>query len=255
MRKLLFTLAAIDTVLNMLVVLIFMQPEVVVLYGISGHAFVYGSKYIYLLMAALPAAFAGIMLLIQQHSQVRSNDNADEGNDMEQSDDVDDISATTVAIDEMLKSTEHGNNWTMVLTWFFAVISWVLTGIALNDIEYVGVIIPSIIVIMLSAFTIFFSSFYRDDAPRSVVGIRLRWLDDNEQLRHRTNHLSFYCGVMGGLVGVCLAAWSLVVSSVLPNCLAIVILLVMAALIPIVYSYSIYRKNKADKEHKDSEQP
>lgn len=237
MRKLIFTLSAINAVLNALVIGIFMPEQVIVLYGINGRAAAEGSRWTYLILVVIPILISGILVLVEKFSKKTALSSDEEGDEEE------DI---LNPIDEMLSDhTQQSDNWGMVLTWSFAIISWVFTGIALNDIGDISIILPSIIVIMLSAVMIFLSSFYKDVAPNAVAGIPLRWLTKDKQLRDKTNRVASYLGVTGGFAGVCLAAWSLVISSNLPNCVAIVMLVVLAFIVPIFYSYAIYKeKNK-----------
>lgn len=230
MRKLIFTLSALNAILNALVIAIFMPHEVFILYDISGHAVATGSRWFYLIWAAVPVVFSGIMLLIKKFDKNAKNTEHTEDDEI------------TNPIDEMFaEDSLSSDNWDMVVTWACAIFSWVLTGIALNEIENIGVIMPSIIVMMLSAGVIFLSSFYREVAPNSVAGIPLSWLPKSEEIRSKTNRVSFYSGVMGGFAGICLAAWSLVISNNFPNCLAIIVLLIFAVIIPIIYSYSLYK--------------
>ncbi|MDE7390008.1 MAG: hypothetical protein K2M82_03605 [Lachnospiraceae bacterium] len=235
MRKLLFTLSSINAVLNMLVIGIFMQPEVFVLYGFNGKALATGSRWFYLIWTAIPLIISGTLLIAENMKKKNNsvqNDNADEDDDLAN------------PLDEIFGEISLGSgNWGLVATWFFAIISWVLTGIALNNIQDIGVILPSIIVIMLSAVMIFLSSFYREVAPNSVGGIRLPWLAKDTPLRDKTSRVCSYLGVMGGLAGVCLSAWSIVISNNLPNCVAIGILLVFSYIMPIIYSYITHKSD------------
>lgn len=238
MKKLIFTLSLINAVLNALVIGIFMPQEVIVFYSFNGKAMAEGSRWLYLILVVVPLLISGIPVLVEKFS--RKNELSGNKSNNEEPDDE-----PINPIDEILSDKTHrSDNWVMVMTWFFAIIAWVFTGIALNDIEDVSIIFPSIIVIMLSAVMIFLSSFYRDVAPDSVVGLPLPWLADNRQLREKTNRVSLYLGVMGGFAGVCLAAWSLVISSNFPNCVAVGILVVFAFIVPIFYSYALSKEKK-----------
>lgn len=228
MRKLIFMLSSVNALLNALVIAVFMPPEVIVLYGFSGQALYRGSRWFYLIPVAVPLIISGCLFIYGKNRQKPAIEDDEMIN----------------PIDEMLSdSTVHSDNWGLVLTWFFAIISWVFTGIALNNIENIGVIFPSIVVIMLSAVVIFFSGFYKDVAPTAIAGVRLPWLAKNEEVRDKTNRVSFYLGVVGGFGGVCLAAWALVISSIIPNCFAVGILLMLSFVIPMIYSYVIYKRS------------
>lgn len=234
MRKLVFTLSCVNAFLNALLIAVFMPPEVIVWYDFAGHASHHGSRWFYLILVAVPVLIAGGFLL--QRCLADSKKKNSSLNDSEEG-----ISP----IDEMLSDNSlHSDNWGMVLTWFFAIIGWVFTGIALNDIEDISIIMPSIVVIMLSAVVIFFSSFYGEVVPNAVSGIILPWLSKDAKVREKTGRCSFYLGVMGGFAGVCLAAWSLVVSSIIPDCVAVGVLLLTAFIIPMIYSYFIYKKSQ-----------
>lgn len=235
MRKLMFTLSTVNAVLNALVIGIFMPKDVIVLYGIDGLAKAYGSRWFYLIFVAVPLIISGGLLIAEKLSQKDSSDMTDST----ESDSVGDRD-TSSAIEDMLGGkTLHSDNVGMICTWFFAIISWVMTGIALNNMENIGVILPSIIVVMFSAATIFLSSIYSSSKPNSIVGFKLKWLEGKEELSRKAGSFSLYAGVMSGMLGVCLAAWSLVISNNLPNCLAIIELVLVSVVSPIVYSYMI----------------
>lgn len=236
LRKLIFTLSSVNAALNALVIAIFMPQDVIVLYEFNGAAKAYGSKWFCLIYVAVPLIISGIAFLSEKLARKADIVPAEPSADEEEAESP---------FDEMLNGkSRHSDNFCMVLTWFFAIIGWVMTGIALNNIENIGVILPSIIVIMLSAVMIFLTSVYSNAAPNSIGGIHLKWLADDEAARKKANSFSFYMGFMAGLIGVCLAAWSLVVSNNLPNCLAVVVLVVVAFILPIVYSYVVHLQNK-----------
>ena len=238
------TLSSVNAVLNALVIVIFMPKEVIVLYSFDGSAVLYGSRWMYLIPLAIPLIISGSFLLAENFSdnkKTKISDNSKKTDDEESDED------TTNPIDEILTgNTLHSDNLSMVFTWFFAILSWVLTGIALNNIENVSIIMPSIIVVMLSSVIIFMTSLHSNTAPDSICGIKLSWLETGEELRRKSNKFSMYTGVLSGMFGVCLAAWSLVISNNIPNLIALLILVVCAFVLPISYSYLIYKRN-ADK--------
>ncbi len=217
LRKLTFTLSTINAVLNLMVIGIFMPGLVITLYGSNGGALLHGSKWFYAIYALIPVLISGIFLIVQPKKS---------GEDSDQS-----------AIDEFLSGkSRKSDNIDMLCTWFFAVISWVMTGLALNDIENIGVILPSIIVVMLSAFIIFTSSLSGSGEKAQICGVDVKWLTGKTEAIKRTKRLSMLLGVMSGMVGVCLAAWSLVINNNIPNCIAVLELLVIAFMIPLLYS-------------------
>ena len=231
-----FTLACVNAVLNALVIGIFMPSEVIVLYDFSGAAAVHGSKWYYLFFVAVPLIISGSLLIFEKMSKKSSavsdpySDKSDEEN-------------PTSALDEILTgNTPHRDNIAMISIWFFAIISWVMTGIALNNIENISVILPSIIVIMLSAAAIFMTSLYGNSSSKSVCGLHLKWLDNNEIVCKRANKFSLYTGLFSGMFGVCLSAWSLVISNNIPNCIAVAQLVLIAFIFPILYSYILHKK-------------
>lgn len=232
-----FTLSCVNAVLNALVIGIFMPDEVIVLYNLLGAAVAYGSKWFYLIYVAVPVIISGALLLSEKITKKSSDDSSAGG-------DKSDDEVTTNALDEILNgNTPHKDNIGMIAIWFFAIISWVMTGIALNNIENVSIILPSIIVIMLSAAAIFLTSLQGSSpASDSVVGVRLKWLKDNSENCKRANKFSLYTGLFSGMIGVCLAAWSIFVSNNIPNCIAVAQLAAVAFILPIVYSYLICRK-------------
>jgi len=229
-----FTLSCVNAVLNTLVIGIFMTEKVIIMYAPSGAAAVYGSKWFYLIFAALPLLISGILLLLDKFS--KKSGSADKSETSEDDE-------LPNALDEILTgNTQHNDNIAMVCIWFFAILSWVMTGIALNNIENISVILPSIIVIMLSAATIFMTSLYSNLSSASISGIHLKWLENDTVLCKKANRFSLYTGVLSGMIGVCLAAWSLVVSNNIPNCVAVIQLVFSAFVLPIVYAYTIKTK-------------
>ena len=219
--------AVVNAVLNLMVIGIFMPDEVITLYGLTGAALVYGSKWLYSLYAAVPLLISGVFFVLER---AKYSSDAD---DEEQS-----------RLDAFLSGhSRKSDNADIISTWFFAVISWVMTGIALNNIENVGVILPSIIVVMIGAFIIFTSSLYSGGDSCKICGIEAKWLKGNEKAKKHTKRIATMLGVMSGMVGVCLAAWSLVVNNNLPNCIAIAVMLVGAFIVPASYSRSQVKSN------------
>ena len=226
-----FTISSLNAALNALVIWIFMPDDVFIIYGLSGVALMRGSRWFYLIYVVIPLLISGSLWFSERFSK-RAAETSDEEDE------------TTNAIDEILTgNTLHSDNVGMGFTWFFAIISWVMTGIALNDISTISVIMPSIIVIMLSAVMIFVTSLYSSVSRSSVCGIKLKWLEDNETAQVKTNRFSLYMGLLSGMAGVCLAAWSLVISNNIPNCVAILQLLFFAFGLPILYSRVVCRNS------------
>ena len=226
-----FTLSCINAVLNTLVIGIFMAENVIILYAPNGAAAIYGSRWFYLLFAAIPIIISGILVLLDSIPEKTGN------NQKSYSPEDDD---TTNALDEILTgNTKHKDNIAMICIWFFAILSWVMTGIALNNIENISVILPTIIVIMLSAATIFMTSLYSNLSSASISGIHLKWLENDPVSCKKANRFSLYIGVLSGMMGVCLAAWSLVISNNIPNCIAVIQLVLAAFVLPIIYAYTI----------------
>ncbi len=231
MKKLIFTLSTINAVLNALVIAIFMEPEIIVLYKLDGTPGITSSRWWFLIYVVLPLIVSAIFFIRDRIRECAdSKQRSDSSND---------------PIEDLLSGKLPQNYNTLLMTvWILAIISWIMTGIALNNIQNISVIIPSIIVIMLSAVTIFITSIYNSAAPNSVCGIKLKWLEHNKKAARRANKISMYLGVMSGMIGVLLAAWSLVISSNLPNCIAIAELVTVSYVLPISVSYVLAKKNK-----------
>ena len=240
MRKLIFTVSSVNAVLNALVIALFAEPEIIVLYNPDGTPGVYGSRWWYLIFVMLPVLVSAVFFI----KDITAKKASAEQNG--QSADSDDSSSDP--IDEILYgNTSHNYNMFMMIIWILAIISWVMTGIALNNIQNISVILPSIIVVMLSAVTIFITSIYNNASPNTICGIKLKWIRENKEAARRSNRISMYLGVMSGMVGVCLAAWSLIVTNNIPNCIAIAQLAIIAIILPIVLSYFI-AKETTDKK-------
>lgn len=236
MRKLILTLSSVNAVLNALVIAIFMNPEIIVLYNFDGTPKTFGSRWWYLIYVMLPVLMSAVFCIkdtTKNKPSVQQNDN-----------DSDNSAADPIG-EILYGNTPHNYNMFMMIIWILAIISWVMTGIALNNIQNISVILPSIIVVMLSAVTVFITTIYNNASPNTICGIKLKWLENNKAAALRSNKISMYLGVMSGMVGVCLAAWSLIVTSNLPNCIAIAQLAVMAIILPIVLSYFI-AKNQSN---------
>ena len=235
-----FTLSCVNAVLNALVIGIFMTGKVIVWYGFSGAAVAHGSKWCYLVYVAIPLIISGSLLISERMSK-KSGVTAGADSDSDKPDEED----PTNALDEILTgNTPHKDNIGMISVWFFAIISWVMTGIALNNIENISIILPSIIVIMMSAATIFMTGLYANSSSPSICGIHLKWLDNSEVICKRANRFSLYAGLLSGMFGVCLSAWSLVISNNIPNCVAVAQLVLFAFVLPIFYSYVIHKKSQ-----------
>lgn len=226
LKRMIFTVAVVNAVLNFMVIGIFMPPEVITLYGLTGAALMWGSKWFFGIYAAVPLMISGIFMLFDK-SEYDEDENSS-------------------ALDDFLAGkSERAENTDILLTWIFAVISWVMTGLALNNIENIGVIMPSIIVVMLSVFVLFTSSLYSGSDVCRICGINAAWLADCPDAVKRSHRLATLTGIMSGMIGVCLAAWSLVVNNNLPNCIAVAVLLIAAFIVPLAYSKSLAKKAKA----------
>ncbi len=219
MRKLILTLAAVNAILNIMVIGIFMPSEVITLYSLSGIAAVYGSRWLYAFYAIVPVLLSGVFFAL---------DSRQKGED--------DESQATEIDDFLSGNSKRSDNADMVCTWFTAVISWIMTGVALNNIENIGVIMPSILVVMISAFVIFTSSMYNGEEYFQICGIHVKWLDSDIDAKKRAKRLTMLTGVTSGIVGVCLAAWSLIINNNIPNCLAVLQLLLLSFIVPLLYS-------------------
>ena len=160
LRKLIFTLSSVNAVLNALVIAIFMEPEIIVLYKPDGTPGIMGSRWWYLVYVALPVLVSALFSIkVIAKEKANAKQNKDQSSD---------------PIEEILYGKlPHNYNTLMMIVWILAIISWIMTGIALNNIENISVILPSIIVIMLSAVTVFITSIYNSAAPNSVCGIKL----------------------------------------------------------------------------------
>ena len=237
MRKLIFTLSTINAVLNALVIAIFMEPKIIVLYKPDGTPGIMGSRWWYLIYVMLPIIVSAAFFL---------KDNVKEKSSAKQND----VSSPDPIEEILYGKLPHNYNTLMMTVWILAIISWIMTGIALNNIDNISIILPSIIVIMLSAVTVFITSIYNNAAPNSVCGIRLKWLEHNKKAARRANKISMYLGVMSGMIGVFLAAWSLVISSNIPNCIAIAELVLASYALPIIMSYFLSKKNTSKSKDK-----
>ena len=233
MRKLTFTLSTVNAVLNLMVIGIFMPDQVITLYSLTGAAVLHGSKWFYMIYAAIPLIISGAFL-IASVTQKKSDDQTSS-----ESESTDEYSEHSAAIDDFLAGkSQKSDNIDMLLTWFFAIISWVMTGLALNNIENISVIMPSIIVVMLSAFIIFTAALYSGGEKLQICGVDVKWLDSDKHALKRAKRFSMLLGVMSGMVGVCLAAWSLVINNNIPNCIALCEILALAFFAPLFYSRS-----------------
>ena len=78
-----FTLSTINAFLNVVVIAVFMQNEVIVLYGADGGAYKYGSRWFYLLFVCVPWLISGALFIkevlnrkksVQTEQSTESND-------------------------------------------------------------------------------------------------------------------------------------------------------------------------------------
>lgn len=240
MRRLTFTLSTVNAVLNLMVIGIFMPENVITFYGANGSALLNGSKWFYIIYVAIPLLISGVFLIAGITEKKGS----------EQEDDEEDVSENSAIDDFLSGQSRKSDNLDMLFTWFFAIISWVMTGLALNNIQNIGVIMPSIIVVMLSAFIIFTSSLYSGSESCKICGVDVKWLSGCKNALKRSKRLAMLLGVMSGMIGVCLAAWSLVVNNNIPNCIAVAELLTAAFLVPLSYSHYQAKKEKTNNSSK-----
>lgn len=234
MKRLIFTLSIVNAVLNLIVIGLFMPENIITLYDLSGSALLHGSKWFCAVYAAFPTAISGLFLLFFRKEKPAAQNGED---------DFDDESWSV--IDEFLSGkSPKSDSIDILFTWIFAVINWVMTGFAINSINYIGVILPSITVVMISAFVIFTTLLYSSGESCRICGINVRWLESSPAAKKRTSQLAMVLGTISGVVGICLAACSLFINNNLTNTLAVAQLMIIAYIIPLVYSKAASKKKE-----------
>ena len=214
MRRLSLTLSAISALAMLIALAIWIPDTIVYHYDIHGMANQWGSKWWYALIALLPLALA-LSYECYRHSEKGSVRNR--------------------AVEDRLIP---------LLPPLFILLGWVMLLNGVNNAAKLDVRVGCGIIIALGLVMIVFSNYNGKIRQNRHMGIRTPWTLKNEQVWKRTHRLSGFAGVAGGLimmvsgaVGMILTqhAWIICMSGLFLG-------LVLIALLPITYSYIIYKK-------------
>lgn len=136
------------------------------------------------------------------------------------------------------KKRNIGNRMFGILFWIVPAVSWfalmTMYLSALGSEMNIGLVVN----ILVGAVFIIIGNYLPKNKQNYSVGIKLPWTLDDEENWNKTNRLSGYLFIISGFVFIVNAFFL----SMIP-----IIVTALAVIIPIVYSYCLYRQKKLDK--------
>lgn len=125
-----------------------------------------------------------------------------------------------------------------IVIWLIPVISWVVLLIvyvmALGKSMNIGLIVNILVGVIL----IIIGNYLPKSRQNYTVGMKLPWALDDENNWNRTNRFSGYMFVICGIV--------FVINAFFLSIIPIIFVVVAGLIVPVIYSYVIYRKGKSE---------
>lgn len=146
------------------------------------------------------------------------------------------------SIDPKKRIQEMGSkyfNFRLILTIFFSVLSIYLIYVTKEG----SIENPNILFALMGLLFIMMGNYFQTVRPNYFVGIRTPWTLENEQVWKKTHRLGGRIWVAGGIIIVLLG---LLINSVTAMLICFFGLILIMVLIPIVYSYMEFKKNRFD---------
>jgi uncharacterized membrane protein len=210
---------AINGIIMAIFIAIQMKDTVPIHFGVSGEADSYGSKWTYLIFAIIP------FILIWTYSiYIRKIDFENK---------------------EHNKKIERGI--VVGISYFFAVLGWVFALFVSSGKEKIDdVILGTLVSGILGIFLVGISNYYGKIKKNHYLGIRLPWTLSDEENWNKTHRFSGYLGVASGIL---ILIWTIAeyIFKIIPFYISAMIIIgtviVVMVIIPIIYSYRLYRKS------------
>lgn len=125
-----------------------------------------------------------------------------------------------------------------VVLWIIPVISWVVLIIVYATALGKTVNIGFIVNILVGAIFIVIGNYLPKSRQNYTVGMKLPWSLDDEENWNRTNRFSGYMFVICGIV--------FLINAFLLSIIPVIFVIIVGLIVPVIYSYAIYKKGKPD---------
>lgn len=143
-------------------------------------------------------------------------------------------------IDPKKKILQMGDKYTsfrFLLTFFFSILSIYLLYISKEG----GMKNPNLLIALIGIMLALFGNYFQTVRPNYFIGIRTPWTLENENVWKKTHR---YGGRLWMIAGVLMAALSFIIPNNHVLGIMFGVLLVIIIIVPVVFSYIEYRKEK-----------
>jgi len=129
----------------------------------------------------------------------------------------------------------------MFVEWFISILSLIIVPLML--LTNLGVELPTvmIILVLVGILFIFLGNYLPKNRQNYSIGIRVSWTLENPENWNKTHRLGGFMWIIAGILLIIIAFLPL------PNIVGIIFIftiLILISVIPILYSYSLYKKEK-----------
>ena len=216
MKKLLGIVSILNAAALTVVIALTNADIVPIHYNSAGDADGWASKWTYLILAAIP------VFLSWGYSSYRRWARGNEGAE---------------------KNKKIEDRTIPAITVLFIALGWILTLVMVSGAQRLDVNIACMLLIALGALMMYISNTLPKLEPNHTYGIRVPWTLNDETVWRRTHRLGAYTGIAGGL---CLLAGGVIgmlsASPVGWNIAGTVLGLLLLVVVPVVYSYIIFKR-------------
>lgn len=217
-RRWLLWIALVSAAVLGLVIFLHEGDTVPTHYGISGAADAYGSKWIYLMFAAIPFIIIGVMALLERS-----------------------------AADKTKLASTYSRAFSG-LTLLFIAMGWLFTVSALSGAEQAQALMLPGLLLVMGAFYCWLSPALKDAQPNRLVGIRTAATLSDAEVWHQTHAMAAKSGWLGGLMMMAEAVMTMLIPQAAPIILPIGLLsAIICWIIPAVYAQRL-AKDKAKRQ-------
>ena len=123
-----------------------------------------------------------------------------------------------------------------IIQWFIPIVAIFCSGVTLADALGVDVKIALIAPMFMGLLFVIIGNYLPKMTQSYTVGIKLPWTLNSEENWNKTHRMAGFLWVIGGIAMIITGALGIGSSS-------IVVILFILVLVPVIYSYLLYRKN------------
>ncbi|WP_312640471.1 SdpI family protein [Hydrogenoanaerobacterium sp.] len=142
------------------------------------------------------------------------------------------------------KKTEEIVFTTLAL--FFTVFSWFPVLVASQTVQQVQLPMELIVGLPLGALMIVLGNYMGVIKQNRFFGIRTKWTLGNEEVWRKTHRKAAYWSVAAGLIIIASSLLAYAVHDTMFAVVGLILSIVLLAVVPIVYSYIVYKKLKSE---------